>query len=559
MSRRQSEERPGLSPIQRKACLVLALCVLAVVLSFVASWILPQKLGLFGGSDLYDPTQYPLDTSLDAILGQESAQGNYINDTVFVGGTQAVSMSKDSSITLNQYAGQDGLKVSQVLRETCVNFADDANSYTIPQAIAKMKPLHVYIMVGGDDLDGTVSVDEFINDYKQIMQSIKTAYSACDVVACAIAPVSKDVDDSAQKQTYIDQYNQQLAVACNDMGFKYLNLAEVLKNDKGYAVDSYVEASTGAFSGSGVNAVLDYVKNHAHNVDDTRGDRGDIPQRAASASSSGTTATPTPSPTPNKLTASYRVEENGGGTLTSNDQKGVSSLDLEVASGTQVSVTAVPADGYTFYKWSDGVTDATRYDIINKDVSVTAMFNDSRVDLTLDRGDSTIKKGESISITATVKLGGKDYSNADVQWSVNDELEQNGGTFTFTGSNAGEYTIKAGIEINGTFSSAQLKVTVQADPTSISVSGTDTITAGNSVTLTANVQNASGDVQWSCEETSWKATGSQATFTANQEGTYHIHAVNNGADAVFTLRVNAAPTPVPPSPEPSPDSQSGGQ
>ena len=558
MSRRQSEERPGLSPIQRKACLVLALCVLAVVLSFVASWILPQKLGLFGGSDLYDPTQYPLDTSLDAILGQESAQGNYINDTVFVGGTQAVSMSKDSSITLNQYAGQDGLKVSQVLRETCVNFADDANSYTIPQAIAKMKPLHVYIMVGGDDLDGTVSVDEFINDYKQIMQSIKTAYSACDVVACAIAPVSKGADDSAQKQTYIDQYNQQLAVACNDMGFKYLNLAEVLKNDKGYAVDSYVDASTGAFSGSGVNAVLDYVKNHAHNVDDARGDRGDIPQRAASASSSGTTATPTPSPTPNKLTASYRVE-NGKGTLTSNDQKGVSSLDLEVASGTQVSVTAVPADGYTFYKWSDGVTDATRYDIINKDVSVTAMFNDSRVDLTLDRGDSTIKKGESISITATVKLGGKDYSNADVQWSVNDELEQNGGTFTFTGSNAGEYTIKAGIEINGTFSSAQLKVTVQADPTSISVSGTDTITAGNSVTLTANVQNASGDVQWSCEETSWKATGSQATFTANQEGTYHIHAVNNGADAVFTLRVNAAPTPVPPSPEPSPDSQSGGQ
>ena len=97
-------------------------------------------------------------------------------------------MSKDSSITLNQYAGQDGLKVSQVLRETCVNFADDANSYTIPQAIAKMKPLHVYVMVGSDDLDGSVSVDEFVNDYKQILQSIKSAYSACDVVACALRP-----------------------------------------------------------------------------------------------------------------------------------------------------------------------------------------------------------------------------------------------------------------------------------------------------------------------------------------------------------------------------------
>ena len=92
MSRKRSEEKTGLSPIQRKACVVMAFCVLAVVLSFLVSWILPAKLGLFGESDLYDPAQYPLDTSLGSILGQESAQGNYINDTVFVGGTQAVSM-----------------------------------------------------------------------------------------------------------------------------------------------------------------------------------------------------------------------------------------------------------------------------------------------------------------------------------------------------------------------------------------------------------------------------------------------------------------------------------
>ena len=557
MSRRQSEERPGLSPVQRKACIVMAVCVLAVVLSFVAAWILPQKLG---GSGKYDPSQYPLDTSLGSILGQESAQGNYINDSVFVGGTQAVTVAKDSSISLNQYAGKEGLQVSQVLRETCVNFEDDANSYTIPQAIAKMKPLHVYVMVGSDDVDGSVSVDEFVNDYKQVLQSIKSAYSQCDVIACAIAPVSKDADKAAEKQTYIDQFNQQVAAACNDMDFKYLNLAEVLKNDKGYAVDSYLDSSNGGFSGAGAAAVLDYVKNHAHNVEDTRGDRGDIPQRAASAAASSTAATPTPTATPNKLTASYSVEK-GKGTLTGSDKTGVTSLDLEVASGTQVSVTAVSADGYTFYKWSDGVVDATRYDVVTKDISVTAMFNDSRVELTLDKGDSSIKKGESISITATVKLGGKDYSNSNVQWSVNDELEQNGGTFTFTGSDAGDYTIKAGIEINGTFSSAQIKVSVQSDPTSISVSGSDTITVGNSVTLTANVQNVSGDVQWSCEETSWKATGGQATFTANQEGTYHIHATNNGADAVFTLHVNAAPTPAPtPAPQPQdPNSTAEGQ
>lgn len=70
MSRKRSEEKTGLSPIQRKACVVMAFCVLAVVLSFLVSWILPAKLGLFGESDLYDPTQYPLDTSLGSILGR---------------------------------------------------------------------------------------------------------------------------------------------------------------------------------------------------------------------------------------------------------------------------------------------------------------------------------------------------------------------------------------------------------------------------------------------------------------------------------------------------------
>ena len=248
--------------------------------------------------------------------------------------------------------------------------------------------------------------------------------------------------------------------------------------------------------------------------------------------------------------------------MTGNGKTGVTSLEIQAGSGEQISVTAVPAEGYTFYKWSDGVTDATRYDVMKKDISVTAMFNDARVELTLDRGDTTIKKGESLSITATVKLGGKSYDNSNVQWSVNDELQQNGGTFTFTPGDAGSYVVRAGIEINGTFSTAQITVTVQSDPTAISISGTSTITAGGSTTLNASVQNKQGDVNWTCDETSWKATGDQVTFTANQEGTYHIRATNNGAEAVFELRVSAAPTPTPtqaPTPTPTPPAETATQ
>lgn len=556
MSRKQSRVASGLSPIQRKACIVLAACVLAVVISFVLAWILPQSLNLFGANDSYDPDLYPVDTSLEAVLKDASADDSYITSSLFVGDRTALALQKDGRITLDQYAGKEDLKISNFLKESCVAFEDDANTYTVPQAIAKMKARRVYVMIGSNDVDGSVTVDEFMNDYKQALQNIKNSYSYCDLIACAIPPVVKDSENAAQTQTLIDQFNQAIAEACNEMGYKYLNLSEVLKDSKGYAEASYVDTSAGTLNAAGANAVLEYVKSHAYQTDDTRPDTDDIPKRAAQAAS-GSSASPTPSATPTKFTANYAVEDSAKGTLTGNGKTGVTSLEIQAESGAQVSVTAVPAEGYTFYKWSDGVTDATRYDVVKKDISVTAMFNDARVELTLDRGDSTIKKGESISITATVKLGGKSYDNSNVQWSVNDELEQNGGTFTFTPSEAGSYVVRAGIEINGTFSSAQITVTVQSDPTAISISGTSTITAGGSTTLNANVQNKQGDVTWRCDETSWQATGDQVTFTANQEGTYHIRASNNGAEAVFELKVSEAPTPVPtPTASPAPSSDS---
>lgn len=557
MSRERQEERVGLSPIQRKACVVLALCALALILSILVAWVLPGKLGLFGGSkDPYDPEAFPLDTTLDCILPQASADDAYITASVFAGDQYAVSLQKDSRITLNQFVGQEGLKTAKALSTSCVNFASDSSTYTIVQAIPKMKARRVFVQLGSNDVDGTVSVESYIADYKQFLQSIRSAYSYCDIIAVAVPPVKQDSTDAAQIQTYIDQFNQALAAACSDLDVKYLNTAEVLKNSDGYAESTYFEGS--GYSASGARVVLEYAKSHAYNTMDSRPDTSDIPQRA-SQSVGGNTAEPTA--TPEKLTASYEVEDATKGTLTGNGQTGVSSLEIEAASGTSVNVTAVAAEGFVFYKWSDGVTTATRYDNITKDISVKAMFNDARVELTLDKADTTIKKGEKLTINASVKLGGKSYDAANVQWSVNSEMEQNGSSFTFTGDNAGSYTIKAGIEINGTFSTAQLVVTVAADPTTVNISGSNTLTVGQSTTLTATVTNGNGDTVWGCEETSWRMTGNQVTFTANEAGTYHIHAVNNNVDAVFTVTVSPAPTQAPtpaptPTPTPTPESTS---
>ena len=559
MSRDRYEERAGFSPTQRKACVVLALCALAIVLSILAAWVLPAKLGLFvGGTGSYDPDAYPVDTSLEAVLPQASADDAYITASVFAGDQYAVTLQKDGRITLNQFVGQEGLQTSKALSTSCVNFTSDSASYTIPQAIPKMKARRVFVSLGANDVDGSVSVDSFIADYKQFLQSIHSAYSYADIIAVAIPPVKEDSTNAAETQTYIDQFNQAIAAACNDLGFKYLNSAEALKNSRGYAENSYFESN--GYSASGARVLLEYAKSHAYNTMDSRPDTSDIPQRASQ--SSGSSATPVPTATPTKFTASYEVEDSSKGTLTGNGQTGVTSVEIQADSGTSVNVTAVAADGFVFYKWSDGVTTATRYDNVTKDISVKAMFNDACVDLTLDKGDTTMKKGESLTVTAAVKLGNKAYDATNVQWSVNDEMEKNGSSFTFTPDAAGTYTVKAGIEINGTFSTAQLTVTVeQDDPTTVSIAyNTNQITTGGSVNLTANVQNGSGDTTWSCDGTDWSATGSAATFTAASAGQYTIRAKNNGVESTVTITVNdpapattpePAPTPVPDAPAPA--------
>ncbi len=543
MSRRDSQGRASFSPTQRKACLVLAGCFAAIIVSFVAAWILPDLL--FGSTGDYDPDAYPVDTSLGAVLAESSDAGSdYLSSTVFVGDDNVVALTASSSITIDRYVGENGLSVSNMSKKSCVYFEDDSSAYTIPQAIAKMKPRRVIVMIGKNDVDGNTTVDSFIQSYTQALDNLHTAYEYCDIIVSAIPPVTEDSSDAAVVQTRIDQFNQALAKMCEDNGYKYLNSAEELKSSNGYAEGAYVSKDTGVMTSSGVNAYLDYVTTHAYETEDRRPDTNDIPRRAAEAADKESTATP--SPTPVRYTVSYKAEA-GKGTLTGNDQTGASSLEFEVSENDTVTITAVAAEGYTFYKWDDGQTNPKRVDVVTKDISVTALFNDARVALTLDRGDTTMTVGDSVTFNASVTLGGKEYSNSNVQWAINDELEQNGGSFTFTPSEAGTYKLKAGIEVNGGRAEVTVNITVESKPTKVTLTAPTTLTAGTSTTLSASVENGSGETTWACPQLpSWSATGNQVQFSASQPGRYYVQATNNGVTAELAIEVTAAPTPAPP-------------
>ena len=549
MNRENPSNRVSFSPTQRKACLVIVGCILAVIVTFVAAWILPARLG---GNNRYDPKQYPVDTSLDAVLTQTGdAEGNdYVNASVFVGDQFAESLYSGRYITIDQFAGKSGMTLDSLLRDTCVYFEGDSSSYTVPQAMAMMKPRRVVMMLGSNNTDGSLTCSAFIQNYRKDIKAITSAYSYCDVIVCSIPPVLKSQKNAAKTQLTIDEFNQALAVMCNEDGYKFLNIAEDLKGSDGYAEAAYLNNDGDGFNGAGANAVLNYLCTHVYQTSDNRPDTENIPHRAEKAASSSAQATPEPTPVTYHL--QYLVEE-GKGTLSCDDQTGVTNIEMDAPEKETVTVTAIPADGFTFYKWSDGQTSATRVDNVMRNISVTAMFKDSRVELSIDKGDTAIKVGETLTINATVRLGGKDYDNSGVQWSVNDELMQNGGSYSFTPDAAGSYTIKAGLEVNGNYASQSLTVTVESLPTTITITGANSIPAGSSTTFQANVSNPVGDTTWSCaQQPEWSATGNNAQFTPNYPGNYVIRATNNGQYNEFTLSVTEPISTPAPAPTPGP-------
>ena len=102
--------------------------------------------------------------------------------------------------------------------------------------------------------------------------------------------------------------------------------------------------------------------------------------------------------------AAYRVDKNGGGTLSSGSDSGKTALTYDVTSTAQsVSVTAVPQEGHVFVRWSDGVTQKTRTDTnFKQNVDVTAMFAQASISIS-----STGKAVLGDYYTFTAKLGGK--------------------------------------------------------------------------------------------------------------------------------------------------------
>ena len=486
-------EKQSLTPMQKQAVLVCSVCALAAILTIAITMTL-LKRGKTPAAPVEQPSSevlvpgeedisdhYQISETSAALLPETADAGeSYQKETLFLGDSNTVRLYANGLISLQQFCAKEGIGTHAALNEGIVTFKKDSSTYTIAQAVAKMKPRRVVIMLGTNDTG--MSVDEFIKNYTALVQAIQESYPYTDIIVNTVPPVpANHANYPHMDQTKIDDFNMALLSMCEQMGLKFLNSAEALKDANGYGREDYYQTGDIHLKPVGLKAMLSYLRTHAYQTDDRRPDTANIPTRAEyTPNPSSAVTAPSSSEAAGSseeqgvlYQASYRVDKTGG-TLSSGSDSGKTSLSYEVTSAAQsISVTAVPQDGYVFVKWSDGVTQKTRTDTnFKQNVDVTAVFAAASVHIS-----STGKAVLGDSYTFTAKLGGKHLTADSIRWYANGvEVPQA----------AGKTTVK--VEIDPSMLNATFKVyavasyngcTVTSNVLNVTVSGVSSGSSGS--------------------------------------------------------------------------------
>ena len=543
--------------MQHRAVLVCILCVLAVLLTFGITTTLLKK----GGEEpapsvsesVADPTpgedlsgHYQIDNASTALLTETADAGtDYLNDTLFLGDSNTVRLYNNGLISLQQFCAKEGIGTQVALNEGIVTFKKDSNHYTIPQAVAMMKPRRVVMTFGTNDTG--MEVPDFIAHYTALIQAIQQSYPYTDIIVNTVPPVPADHSNYPHMdQAKIDDFNMALLEMCEQLGVRFLNSAEALKGSDGYGIADYYTSGDIHLKSAGLKAVLNYLRTHALQTEDRRPDTNNIPTRtmeyvsnpssavaapsseavsssesqAESASSSESSSSESTSED-KKYEARYRVDKNGGGTLSVGNDTGNSSVTYTVTDPDKsITVTAVPAEGHVFVKWSDGLTSKTRTDTdFKQNLDVTAVFGTASVHIT-----SEGKGAVGSSYTFKAALSGKYAKTENLRWYANgQEVTQAAGKSSITVvvdnsmANA-SYKIHAVVTYNDCkVSSNTLTITIGSGVTSESgsTSSSSSSHAGSSGSTSSSSSSASSGS--SSHSTSSSSSASSGTASGSSK------------------------------------------
>lgn len=294
----------------------------------------------------------PVCAEVGTILPETADAGrSYVDETLFIGDSNTAryllyaNETGTAFTSLNNNIGVVSMGVGSITSLKCEKFKGSSAMYTVPDAVAMLKPKRIIICYGTNNLSGSsTDATNYIKTYLQGLQAIQTAWPYCDIIVSAIPPLDRQRENTNLTMTQVDAYNAALVQMCEENGFKFLNSAEVLRDGAtGWAKKDYTLSDGVHLSKEAVTAYFTYVRTHAYVTEDRR------PQPLGTI--------PTPDGVPANLINKDPIAVRGAKVplefvATNGGKLSGTTSQLVKKGGTAAAVTAVPDEGFVFAGWT---------------------------------------------------------------------------------------------------------------------------------------------------------------------------------------------------------------
>ncbi len=208
---------------------------------------------------------------VDTILPEVADAGTaYVDETLFIGDSNTVRMMSYGHTTLKNDVAAESMGIQHVPSKAIVFFQGYDEPVTVPKAVSLIQPKRVIITYGTNNTIGW-SAKTLVDEYEKAISAILKAYPYTDIIINAVPPIDKLRENTAITMQTIDSFNKALAEMAKAKGYKFLNSAEALKDEKtGFAKTDYTISDGIHLSKKGMDALFKYVRTHTFIAEDRR-------------------------------------------------------------------------------------------------------------------------------------------------------------------------------------------------------------------------------------------------------------------------------------------------
>jgi hypothetical protein len=189
-----------------------------------------------------------------------SVDDSYFSDAVFIGDSRMEGFRNVSGITQGQFFTSVGMSLSGLISDPIITIGDE--SMTVAAAVSGGSYKKIYLMLGTNDL-GEYDLDGFHDRFTSATKRLLELQPGAIFYVCSIIYVEEDKVTTGEyvNNTNVDKLNAILLQICEEQGYYYIDLNEILSNGSGALIEGASSDGVHIYE-KYCKEMLSYLKSH---------------------------------------------------------------------------------------------------------------------------------------------------------------------------------------------------------------------------------------------------------------------------------------------------------